>query len=84
MEGYKTMFELNEQELEQVAGGHGHYGAHAGAEGGASAVVGVAASSSEASSLVTHCFATAHAANDSAAAGFVVDAGSSASSGAGR
>ncbi len=33
------MFELNEQELVQVAGGHGHYGSQASANGGAATLL---------------------------------------------
>ena len=77
------MFELNDQELEQVAGGHGHYGSHSSATGGADAYAGVASSSSDAGSIVTRHFAASHASNDSVAIGFGVEAGSSSESGAG-
>ncbi len=36
--GSKTMVELNEQELEQVAGGTFHYGSHSSSDGGSTAV----------------------------------------------
>ena len=76
------MFELNEQELEQVAGGHG-YGSHSTAAGGASADFGVAASSSYASSKVTPCYAKSSSVNESLAIGCNVSAGSSAATAAG-
>lgn len=87
MEGTKTMFELNEQELEQVAGGHGHhYGSNSAATGSAFADFGAAESSSSASSIVTHHFAKSSAENDSTAIGINVGASSTAatSAGAGR
>jgi len=85
MEGTKTMFELNEQELEQIAGGHGHhYGSKSTAGGDASAFIGAAESSSSASSIVTHRFAASHAENDSVAVGIGVGVDSGASTAAGR
>ena len=77
------MFELNEQELEQVAGGHGHYESASSAVGGASADFGVAASSSYASSKVTPCYAKSSAKNESLAIGCNAVVGSSASTSAG-
>ena len=78
------MFELNEQELEQVAGGHGHYSSHSSAGGDASAFIGAAESSSSASSIVTRHFAASHAENDSVAVGIGAGVDSGASSSAGR
>ncbi len=76
------MFELNEQELEQVAGGHG-YGSHSTAAGGASADFGLATSNSYASSKVTPCYAKSSAENDSLAIGCNVSVGSAAATSAG-
>ena len=77
------MRELNEQELNQVAGGFGinfNYGTQAQAGGGAQAVLGVAKSSSiTSSSLDTHG-AHSFAANKSFAAGVGVVAESNAAS----
>ena len=77
------MFELNEQELEQVAGGHGHFGSHSASTGAAYADFGAAESSSYSSSIVTHHFAKSYAENDSQAIGLNVGATSSASTAAG-
>ncbi len=78
------MFELNEQELEQVAGGHGHhYGSTSTATGGAGADFGAASSNSYASSKVTPWYAKSSAENDSEAIGYNVGASSSAATSAG-
>ena len=80
------MYELNEQELEQVAGGFTHTyfkGTTAAADGVASALVGGAASSSETESTNYGHYSNSYAANSSIAAGFVVNAGSEAASSAG-
>ncbi len=80
------MFELNEQELEQVAGGHGHYGSHSAAVGDASAYIGAASSSSYASSKVTPWYAKSSSENDSSAIGLgvAVDSAATTSAGAGH
>ena len=81
------MFELNEQELEQVAGGHhGHYGSNSAATGSAFADFGIVESSSSSSSIVNRHFAKSSAENDSNAIGINVGASSAAatSAGAGR
>ena len=80
------MFELNEQELEQVAGGYAHYGSKSSAGGDASAYIGAASSSSYASSKVTPWYAKSSSANESEAIGLgvVVDSAASTSAGAGR
>ena len=77
------MFELNEQELEQVAGGHGHYSSHSAATGSAYADFGAAESASSSSSIVTRHFAASRAENDSEAIGINVGASSSAGTSAG-
>ena len=79
------MFELNEQELDQVAGGHGHthYGSNSSASGSAGADFGAASSNSYASSKVTPWYAKSSAENDSAAIGVNVGAISSAATSAG-
>ena len=83
MEGTKTMFELNEQELEQVAGGHGHRGSKSTAGGDAFAVVGAAESESSASSIVTKHFTASRASNYSGAIGIGAEVNSGASTVAG-
>ena len=75
------MFELNEQELEQVAGGR-KLSSVAGAAGDASAWYGVAESTSTSTSVSTSHFTMSGAANDSYAIGLGVDATSIAQSGA--
>lgn len=77
------MFELNEQELEQVAGGHGHFGSHSVATGQAFADFGAVESNSSSSSIVTHHFAASQAENDSQAIGVNIGASSAASTAAG-
>ena len=79
------MFELNEQELEQVAGGHSHfhYGSTSSASGSAGADFGAASSSTYASSKVTPWYAKSSAANESEAIGVNVGAISSAATSAG-
>ncbi len=75
------MFELNEQELEQVAGGR-KLSTFAGATGDANAWYGVAESSSSSTSVSTSHFAASGASNDSYAIGIVVDASSATVTGA--
>ncbi len=79
------MFELNEQELEQVAGGHGHshYGSTSAATGDAGAYIGAASSNSYASSKVTPWYAKSSAENDSSAIGLGAYADSAATTSAG-
>ena len=75
------MFELNEQELEQVAGGR--RGSSSAADGSAHAKFGIATSDSYAQSIVTHHRAESSAENHSAALGYKVGVGSSAETEAG-
>ena len=80
------MYELNEQELEQVAGGFTHTyfkGTTASADGGASALLGGAASSSETKSVNYDCYSKSYASNSSIALGLEASAGSGAASSAG-
>ena len=75
------MFELNEQELEQVAGGR--RGSSSAADGSAYAKFGIATSDSYAQSVVTYHYAKSSAENTSTAAGYKVSVGSSAETEAG-
>ena len=80
------MYELNEQELEQVAGGFTHTyfkGTTAAADGAASAFIGGASSESVTESTNHGHYSNSYAANSSIAAGLGVNAGSEASSSAG-
>jgi hypothetical protein len=79
------MVELNEQELEQVAGGTFHYGSHSSSEGGSSAVIGIAKSSTYSNSTVNiyYGYSSSSAGTRSTAAGYDVSAGGASSSGAG-
>ncbi len=80
------MRELNEQELNQVAGGFGinfNYGTQAQAGGDAGAKYGVAYSSTVTDSSLNHHGANSYAANTSFAAGYKVGASSNAASTAG-
>ncbi len=80
------MRELNEQELEQVAGGHSiflNYGTTAAADGAASAKFGHAGSSSVTASQLSHHGSSSFAANSSWASGYKVAAGSEAQSSSG-
>jgi hypothetical protein len=83
--GSKTMIELNEQELEQVAGGTYHYGSHADSNGGATADYGIAKSSTYSSSTVSvaYGYSTSSAGTKSSAVGYDVNAGGASSSGSG-
>lgn len=85
------MRELNEQELDQVAGGSGgglsinfNHGTQATASGGASADSGVAFSSSVTGSKLDHHGSSSFAANKSFAAGCNIVVISSASSTSGK
>jgi hypothetical protein len=75
------MFELNEQELEQVAGGR-RLSTVAGAAGDASAWAGAVESTSTSTSVATKHFSMSTASNDSMAIGYGIDATSIASSSA--
>ncbi len=75
------MFELNEQELEQVAGGR-KLSTVAGAGGDASAWAGAVESSSTSTSIATKHFSMSSASNDSMAIGYGIDATSIAQSSA--
>jgi hypothetical protein len=79
------MTELNEQELEQVAGGTFTYGSNSASNGGASAVLGIAQSATYANSVVNtyHGFSAASAGTSSAAAGYYVSAAGASASGSG-
>lgn len=78
------MRELNEMELEQVAGGFSFWkGTTAEAQGGASAVFGAAGSSSHTSSVNVGCFSASSASNHSWGLGLGVSVGSEADSSAG-
>ncbi len=79
------MRELNEQELEQVAGGSifFNYGTTAAADGGASAKLGHAGSSSVTGSKLGHHGSSSFAANSSWASGYKVSAESQAQSSSG-
>jgi bacteriocin-like protein len=77
------MRELNEQELNQVAGGSSinfNYGTQATANGGAGAAFGVAGSSSITDSSLGYLGSNSFAANKSFAAGYGIGANSSATS----
>ena len=83
------MRELNEQELNQVAGGSGfsfnyNHGTQAQAGGDAGAKYGVAYSSSVTDSSLNHHGSNSYAANTSVAAGYKVGVDSSASSTSGK
>jgi bacteriocin-like protein len=83
MKGTKIMRELNEQELNQVAGGFSinyNHGTQAQAGGIAGAVVGVAGSSSVTGSQYGYHGSSSFAANKSFAAGLLVGASSNAAS----
>ena len=78
------MIELNEQELEQVAGGTFQYGSHSASDGGSTAYIGIAKSSTYSTSTVTYYgYSSSSAGTRSAAAGYDVTAGGASSSGAG-
>ena len=77
------MRELNEQELNQVAGGFSinfNYGTQAQAGGNAGAAVGAATSSSVTNSSLRPWGSNSFAANQSAASGYGIGANSSATS----
>ena len=85
--GLETMFELNDQELEQVAGGHSHhnhqYGSHSNAQGTGSATLGAAESHSFSTSQVGPHGAKSYAWNDTLAIGVNPTASSSSDTSAG-
>jgi hypothetical protein len=77
------MFELNEQELEQVAGGHTKYGSTSTSGGIGVVDFGAVASTSKSSSIVTSKFSASSASNTTAGIGFGVGVQSGAESSAG-
>jgi hypothetical protein len=74
------MYELNEQELEQVAGGQVFQGTTSAAGGEAEALVGLAASSSKTHAVNFGCYSASSASNKSYAIGLYVAADSAAAS----